>query len=263
MDQEELTPLLCGEESFGTSSDHIREKDGLWAVLAWLSVLAHANPDPSQPIHGVEHILTAHWQTYGAPSPHPNLFEPPTLHSKSRKASATAWVAAGRHYYARYDYEGVPQHEGKAVLSTLTHATGPDADPASWAHLIATAAEHGAEIDRQRSGMWSYHDHTDGSTAANQGVQLFVTVTLDGGGKADCRAVFRLSGTAVGGATLRMYLERFAPPPAEGADAAPESGAGGALDLHPRRALQPVAAAAVAIAQLTEFLGRTEPDLVT
>ena len=34
---------LCGEESFGTGSDHVREKDGLWAVLAWLSVLAHAN----------------------------------------------------------------------------------------------------------------------------------------------------------------------------------------------------------------------------
>ena len=32
---------ICGEESFGTGSDHIREKDGLWAVLAWLSVLAH------------------------------------------------------------------------------------------------------------------------------------------------------------------------------------------------------------------------------
>lgn len=34
---------LCGEESFGTGSDHIREKDGLWAVLAWLSVLANQN----------------------------------------------------------------------------------------------------------------------------------------------------------------------------------------------------------------------------
>jgi phosphoglucomutase len=32
---------VCGEESFGTGSDHIREKDGIWAVLAWLSILAH------------------------------------------------------------------------------------------------------------------------------------------------------------------------------------------------------------------------------
>ena len=36
------TPFLCGEESFGTGSNHIREKDGLWAVLAWLSILAGA-----------------------------------------------------------------------------------------------------------------------------------------------------------------------------------------------------------------------------
>lgn len=34
---------ICGEESFGTSSDHIREKDGIWAVLAWLRILAHRN----------------------------------------------------------------------------------------------------------------------------------------------------------------------------------------------------------------------------
>lgn len=34
---------LVGEESFGTGSDHVREKDGMWAVLAWLSILAHYN----------------------------------------------------------------------------------------------------------------------------------------------------------------------------------------------------------------------------
>jgi phosphoglucomutase len=40
---EDLGPVMCGEESFGTGSDHVREKDGMWAVLAWLSVLAHYN----------------------------------------------------------------------------------------------------------------------------------------------------------------------------------------------------------------------------
>jgi phosphoglucomutase len=44
---ENLGPVMCGEESFGTGSDHIREKDGMWAVLAWLSVLAHYNSDHS------------------------------------------------------------------------------------------------------------------------------------------------------------------------------------------------------------------------
>ena len=40
---ENLSPFICGEESFGTGSDHVREKDGMWAVLAWLSILAHYN----------------------------------------------------------------------------------------------------------------------------------------------------------------------------------------------------------------------------
>ncbi|CAH0589250.1 unnamed protein product [Chrysodeixis includens] len=59
---------LCGEESFGTGSDHIREKDGLWAALAWLSVLAAKG-------QSVEEILKAHWAQFG------------------------------RNYFTRYDYE--------------------------------------------------------------------------------------------------------------------------------------------------------------
>ncbi|XP_042913424.1 phosphoglucomutase-1-like [Parasteatoda tepidariorum] len=49
---------LCGEESFGTGSDHIREKDGIWAVLAWLSVIANTNLS-------VEDLLTQHWVKFG------------------------------------------------------------------------------------------------------------------------------------------------------------------------------------------------------
>jgi len=56
MDAQRLS--LCGEESFGTGSDHIREKDGLWAVLAWLSVLANKKMS-------VEEILLQHWNKYG------------------------------------------------------------------------------------------------------------------------------------------------------------------------------------------------------
>lgn len=44
---ENFTPVICGEESFGTGSNHVREKDGMWAVLAWLSILAHYNQDNS------------------------------------------------------------------------------------------------------------------------------------------------------------------------------------------------------------------------
>jgi phosphoglucomutase len=54
---------ICGEESFGTGSDHIREKDGIWAVLAWLSILAYdssRNPNTS-----LKSILENHFKTYG------------------------------------------------------------------------------------------------------------------------------------------------------------------------------------------------------
>ena len=45
-DSPKYTPFICGEESFGTGGDHVREKDGMWAVLAWLQILAAKNPDP-------------------------------------------------------------------------------------------------------------------------------------------------------------------------------------------------------------------------
>lgn len=49
---------LCGEESFGTGSDHIREKDGLWAALAWLSILMHLNATAEQ-------VVKSHWKEFG------------------------------------------------------------------------------------------------------------------------------------------------------------------------------------------------------
>ncbi len=56
---------LCGEESFGTGSNHIREKDGLWAVLAWLSVLAHRNQNNEGKLISIEDIVNEHWKTFG------------------------------------------------------------------------------------------------------------------------------------------------------------------------------------------------------
>jgi phosphoglucomutase len=55
---------ICGEESFGTGSFHIREKDGLWAVLCWLSILAEKNKGKEKLI-SVEEIVVAHWKEYG------------------------------------------------------------------------------------------------------------------------------------------------------------------------------------------------------
>ena len=65
--KDDYTPFLCGEESFGTGSDHIREKDGLWAMLAWISILMNANENVAEgePLVGVNDIVTRHWNKYG------------------------------------------------------------------------------------------------------------------------------------------------------------------------------------------------------
>jgi phosphoglucomutase len=73
---------LCGEESFGTGSDHVREKDGLWAVLCWLNLLAATG-------ESVETLVRKHWQTYG------------------------------RNVYSRHDYEGVPTEQANAVIAHI------------------------------------------------------------------------------------------------------------------------------------------------
>ncbi|CAM9858834.1 unnamed protein product, partial [Phaeothamnion confervicola] len=86
---EDFAPFLCGEESFGTGSDHIREKDGMWAVLAWLSILAHYNADPAASLVHVEDIVRRHWKTYG------------------------------RNYYTRYDYEGVDATAAEAMMQHM------------------------------------------------------------------------------------------------------------------------------------------------
>ncbi|KAI1883197.1 hypothetical protein AGOR_G00242730 [Albula goreensis] len=73
---------LCGEESFGTGSDHIREKDGLWAVLAWLSIIAVRK-------QSVEEIMKEHWEKFG------------------------------RNFFTRYDYEEVDTDAAIEMLKDL------------------------------------------------------------------------------------------------------------------------------------------------
>jgi phosphoglucomutase len=73
---------LCGEESFGTGSDHIREKDGLWAVLFWLNILAVRK-------QSVEAILMEHWARFG------------------------------RNVYSRHDYEDIPADAANGVMKLL------------------------------------------------------------------------------------------------------------------------------------------------
>jgi phosphoglucomutase len=73
---------LCGEESFGTGSDHIREKDGLWAVLFWLNILAKRRESVSQ-------IMAEHWSRFG------------------------------RHYYSRHDYEAIASEAAHGLYNRV------------------------------------------------------------------------------------------------------------------------------------------------
>ncbi len=76
---------LCGEESFGTSSSHVREKDGLWAVLFWLNLLAASS-------RSVADLVTDHWREFG------------------------------RTFYSRHDYEAVDSDAANAMIAALRDA---------------------------------------------------------------------------------------------------------------------------------------------
>jgi phosphoglucomutase len=78
---------LCGEESFGTGSNHVREKDGLWAVLFWLNILAVRG-------ESVEDIVRDHWKTYG------------------------------RNFYSRHDYEEVDSDRAGELMTRLRNSLG-------------------------------------------------------------------------------------------------------------------------------------------
>ncbi|MGB0867143.1 MAG: alpha-D-glucose phosphate-specific phosphoglucomutase, partial [Granulosicoccaceae bacterium] len=80
LDQGRIT--LCGEESFGTGSNHVREKDGLWAVLFWLNLVAASGKT-------VKEIVEDHWRSFG------------------------------RDYYTRHDYEAVDADSAKQLMAAL------------------------------------------------------------------------------------------------------------------------------------------------
>ena len=94
---------ICGEESAGTGSDHVREKDGLWAVLLWLNILAATGKS-------VAELMAAHWATYG------------------------------RNYYSRHDYEAVDSEKAASLMDNL-RARLPDIPGESFAGLEVASGE--------------------------------------------------------------------------------------------------------------------------
>ncbi len=143
---------ICGEESAGTSSDHVREKDGLWAVLMWMNILAVRG-------QSVQEVMTDHW------------------------------IAFGRNYYARHDYDAVETQKANAVMAHVT------------AHLDTLPGRVFGNETVKYADSFTYYDPIDGSVSENQGLRV--------GFESGSRFALRLSGTGTVGATLRLYIEKY------------------------------------------------------
>jgi len=113
LDADRMT--ICGEESFGTGSTHVREKDG-WAVLAWLNVLAVTG-------QSMQALATAHWQQFG------------------------------RHYYQRHDYDELPTEKAQAVMDAIKSqfTTLPGQKLGEWTVTAADEFAYDDPIDGSRA----------------------------------------------------------------------------------------------------------------
>ncbi|WVQ73494.1 hypothetical protein IAR50_003066 [Cryptococcus sp. DSM 104548] len=127
---------ICGEESFGTGSDHIREKDGVWAVVAWLSILATANKET--PGVGIKEVQLQFWKKYG------------------------------RSFFSRYDYE---ECESEGAEKLMQHVRDTFASPGFvGSSLKATSSD--ASFKVAEADDFSYTDPIDGSVSKNQGLYI-------------------------------------------------------------------------------------------
>ncbi|ESQ43359.1 hypothetical protein EUTSA_v10012968mg [Eutrema salsugineum] len=127
---------ICGEESFGTGSDHIREKDGIWAVLAWLSILAHRNKDKKvgEKLVSVADVVKEYWATYG------------------------------RNFFSRYDYEECESEGANKMIEHLRDIVSKSKAGESYGNYVLQFADD-----------FSYTDPVDGSVASKQGVRFVFT----------------------------------------------------------------------------------------
>lgn len=124
---------ICGEESFGTGSDHIREKDGIWAVLAWLSIVAYKNRNiqPDEKLVSVADIAKEHWATYG------------------------------RNFFVRYDYEACESAGANKMVELLRDIMSKSKEGDKYGDYILKVADD-----------FTYTDPVDRSVAAKQGIRF-------------------------------------------------------------------------------------------
>lgn len=141
------------------------------------------------------------------------------------------WATYGRNYYCRYDYEGVDAKKAAAVLDHLrSQFTALPGTTFGQGFTVATADE------------FTYLDPIDQSISRNQGIRILFT---DGS-----RIIFRLSGTAGSGATIRMYLEKY------------EADASKVL-MHTSVALGDLVTIALRTSNLQEITGFENPSVIT
>eukprot|EP00262_Sarcandra_glabra_P020380 TRINITY_DN8087_c0_g1_i3.p1 TRINITY_DN8087_c0_g1~~TRINITY_DN8087_c0_g1_i3.p1 ORF type:complete len:572 (+),score=109.11 TRINITY_DN8087_c0_g1_i3:127-1842(+) len=121
---------ICGEESFGTGSDHIREKDGIWAVLAWLSIIAYRNKNKKvgEKLVSVSDVVKEHWSTYG------------------------------RNFFSRYDYEECESEGADQMIGHLRDLISK-----------SKAGEKYGSYALHFADDFTYTDPVDGSVASKQG----------------------------------------------------------------------------------------------
>merc|ERR1712232_985579 len=198
-DKATYTPFICGEESFGTGADHVREKDGMWAVLAWLNILAKKT-EAAGKLVSAEDVANEHWKQYG------------------------------RNYYARYDYEGVDKAKAEEMMKLMADRAGK---------LVGQVF---GGMKMKVNDMFEYNDPVDGSVSKNQGIRFIF--------EDNSRIIFRLSGTGVAGATVRLYLEKY-----EGKD--------GNLTQHQFEVVKPLADIAFQLSDLKTYTGRDAPSVIT
>ncbi|KAL9240409.1 hypothetical protein vseg_014634 [Gypsophila vaccaria] len=134
MDSGELS--ICGEESFGTGSDHIREKDGIWAVLAWLSIIAYRNREkkPEERLVSVADVVKEYWATYG------------------------------RNFFSRYDYEECESDGANKMVEYLRDLISKSKKGDIYGDYVLQFADD-----------FYYEDPVDGSVASKQGIRFVFT----------------------------------------------------------------------------------------
>jgi phosphoglucomutase len=121
---------ICGEESFGTGSNHVREKDGLWAICAWLNIIAGVGQQTGT-TPSIKSIQKGFWETYG------------------------------RTFFTRYDYEGCDSADANKVIALMKEYIGP-----KKSEFVGSTVGGRKVVE---ADDFSYTD-LDGSVSKNQGI---------------------------------------------------------------------------------------------